>query len=95
VVRSLAGRALHHDPTLIGLPSLALVASVSGGFLLASGLHRQTTDVSLSSALGHYLLLPPSVFVRRADGGFFRLSLLSAIGQKTNLALGILPNLAI
>jgi hypothetical protein len=34
--------------------------------------------------------------VRRADGGsFLYLSLLSAIGQKTNLALGISPNLAI
>jgi hypothetical protein len=52
--------------------------------------------VSLSFALGHYILLPPSVFVRRADGGFlFRLSLLPEIGQKTNLALGISPNLAI
>jgi len=78
------------------LPSLAFVASVSGGFFLASGLHRQTTDVSLSTALGHHLLLPSSVFVRRADGGFlFHLSLLPAIGQKTNLPLGISPKLAI
>jgi len=86
----------HQDPTLIGLPSLAFVASVSGGFFLALALHRQTNDVSLSSTLGHCLLLPPSVFVRRADGGFlFHLSMLPAIGQKTNLALGISPNLAI
>jgi len=54
------------------LPPLALGAGLaSGGFLLALGLHRQTNDVDLSVTLDHYLLLPPSVYVRCADGGFF------------------------
>jgi hypothetical protein len=34
-----------------------------GIFFLALGLQRQTTNVSLSSALGHYLLLPPSAIL--------------------------------
>lgn len=47
VVRSLTGRVFHHDPTLIGLPSLALVASVSGDFFLASGLRWRICGVSV------------------------------------------------
>jgi hypothetical protein len=75
---------------------LASTGLVRGAFLLALGLHRKTNDVDLSVTLVHYLLLPPSVYVRRADGGsFFYLFMLSAIGEKTNLALGISPKLAI
>ena len=69
VVTYLVGRAISRQVLVLPSfpPSPHRPSLVSGGFFLALGLQYQTIDVSLSSALGHYLLRPHR---HRVDGGF-------------------------